>query len=134
MKRKSPASEQIMPISKRRKTPCPDDESETEPESDIDLPTVSKVSKQLPPNTTKLPESDSETEPEDEDEIETYPDPNLHPKPGFPLAPGQSPLGPMMLNRAEGIRVPASIFSGIYINKVAVVCWVMIWVLAKLSK
>ncbi|KAG1851832.1 hypothetical protein DFJ58DRAFT_418000 [Suillus subalutaceus] len=74
-KRKSPASEQIMPTSKRRKTPCPDDESETEPESDIDLPTVSRVLKQLPLNTTKVPESDSETEPEDEDEIETYPDP-----------------------------------------------------------
>jgi hypothetical protein len=88
-KRKSPASEQIMPASKRRKTPCPNgtfnlttsrdrhtvrpttDESETEPESDIDLPTFSKVSKQLPPNTAKLP-SDSETEPEDEDEIEAY--------------------------------------------------------------
>jgi SNF2 family DNA or RNA helicase len=34
---------------------------------------------------------------------------NLHPKPGFPLAPGQSPLGPMILDRAEGITVPASI-------------------------
>ncbi|KAG1842570.1 hypothetical protein C8R48DRAFT_37945 [Suillus tomentosus] len=103
-KRKSPASERIMPASKRRKTPCLDDESETEPESDIDLPTVSKL---LAPNTVKLPESDSETEPEDEDE--TYPNPNLHAKPGFPLAPGQSPLGPMILDRAEGIMVPASI-------------------------
>ncbi|KAG1760887.1 hypothetical protein EDD22DRAFT_970891, partial [Suillus occidentalis] len=45
-KRKSPASEQIMPASKRRKTPCPNDESETEPESDIELPTVLKVSNQ----------------------------------------------------------------------------------------
>lgn len=86
-KRKSPGSEQIMPASKRRKTPCldgtfnliarqddsvdaPIDESETEPESDIDLPTVSKL---LAPNTVKLSESDSETEPEDEDE--TYPNP-----------------------------------------------------------
>jgi hypothetical protein len=51
------------------------DESETEPESDIELPTVLKVSKQLPVSATKLPESDSETEPEDEDEIETYPNP-----------------------------------------------------------
>lgn len=33
----------------------------------------------------------------------------MKPRPGFPLAPGQQPLGPLTLDRGADIKVPAAI-------------------------
>ncbi|KIK23702.1 hypothetical protein PISMIDRAFT_100044 [Pisolithus microcarpus 441] len=50
---------------------------------------------------------DSETE--SEDEADLVANPLFSPRPGFPLASGELPLGPLILDRAKGIRVPAAI-------------------------
>ncbi|KAF9463308.1 hypothetical protein BDZ94DRAFT_618865 [Collybia nuda] len=55
----------------------------------------------------QLPVTDSETEPESESEMTA--DPLLKPRPGFPLAPGQMHLGPLVLDRGEKIMVPAAL-------------------------
>ncbi|KAJ8590655.1 hypothetical protein M405DRAFT_932669, partial [Rhizopogon salebrosus TDB-379] len=104
-KRKSPASEQVLPPSKRIKTPCPVDDSETEPESDEESQMTLKTPYQ--PNISQMEASDSETEPEDEDEMGS--NSTFNPRPGFPLAPGQTALGPMILDKHKGIMVPGSI-------------------------
>jgi hypothetical protein len=78
-KRKSPASEQVLPPSKRIKTPTTDD-SETEPESDEEQQLGSKTPHQ--PNNSKMEASDSETESEDEmDSNSVKRNPVLQPSP-----------------------------------------------------
>ncbi|GLB44628.1 putative SNF2 family N-terminal domain containing protein [Lyophyllum shimeji] len=77
------------------------DESVTEPESDDE----NDVEPILVP-TTRPPSSDSETESDSEYELG---DPRLGPRPGFPLAPGQVPAGPLVLDSDKKIAVSASI-------------------------
>ncbi|KAI6020530.1 hypothetical protein EDC04DRAFT_2901672 [Pisolithus marmoratus] len=110
-KRKSPP--QVLPPAKRVKTPQQRDDSETESESEAEPVQAS-------PNDGKgfcafslsnfypsFVADDSETE--SEDEADLVANPSFSPRPGFPLVPGQVPLGPLVLDRAKRIMVPAAI-------------------------
>ncbi|KAI6102851.1 RAD26-like SNF2 family DNA-dependent ATPase [Pisolithus sp. B1] len=92
------------------------DNSETESESDAE-PTAgpkkrkSPLSPQgLPPaKRARTPQGQDDSETESESEAEPVLVPPAKDGEGFPLAPGQLPLGPLMLDRAQGIMVPAAI-------------------------
>ncbi|KAF8841022.1 hypothetical protein BDN67DRAFT_574330 [Paxillus ammoniavirescens] len=103
LKRKSPSSPQPWPPAKRAKEPPSEEDSETESESEDELvkPARSAARVALPVV------SDSETESEDEGDM--IANPAFSPRPGFPLGPDQSYLGPFVLNREQGIMVPASV-------------------------
>ncbi|KAI6143539.1 hypothetical protein EDD17DRAFT_208859 [Pisolithus thermaeus] len=96
-KRKSPLSTEGSPPAKRVRIPQVQDDSETESGSEAEPV-------QVPPANEA---DDSETE--SEDEVDLVANPSFSPRPGFPLVPGQLPLGPLMLDRAKGIMVPAAI-------------------------
>ncbi|KAK0236808.1 hypothetical protein EDD85DRAFT_1006876 [Armillaria nabsnona] len=88
-------------------------ESDTEDESESSLapPAASKPSPTKPvydPNS--VTEEDSVTE--DDSDMDNEPmmiSPHLKPRPGFPLASGQKPQGPLVLDEAKEIKVPATI-------------------------
>ncbi|KAK0497746.1 RAD26-like SNF2 family DNA-dependent ATPase [Armillaria luteobubalina] len=88
-------------------------ESDTEDEIEGPLapPAASNPSQTKPiydPNS--VTEDDSETE--DDSDMDDEPmmiSQHMKPRPGFPLAPGQKPLGPLILDEAKGIKVPAAI-------------------------
>ncbi|KAF8637119.1 hypothetical protein AX17_003023 [Amanita inopinata Kibby_2008] len=61
----------------------------------------------IPLKTVQSSREDSETESESETELPA--NPRLKPRPGFPLAPGQRYLGPLILDRDEKYMVPAAI-------------------------
>lgn len=68
----------------------------------------------LKPMVAMLPEKGSShsstgSETESDSEIDMPANPRLKPRPGFPLAPGQSHLGPLVLDRDKRIMVPAAI-------------------------
>ncbi|KAI5985016.1 RAD26-like SNF2 family DNA-dependent ATPase [Pisolithus albus] len=96
-KRKSPFSPQALPPAKRVRTLQEQDDSETESESDAE------------PAQVPLAEDADDSETESEDDADLVANPLFSPRPGFPLAPGELPLGPLILDRAKGIRVPAAI-------------------------
>ncbi|KAI6118485.1 P-loop containing nucleoside triphosphate hydrolase protein [Pisolithus croceorrhizus] len=131
-KRKSPLSPQGLPPAKRARTPqgqggsllvyyarqlnSVSDDSETESESEAEpvLVPPAKDGEGFARSLSKFyttilffTADDSETE--SEDEVNLVANPSFSPPPGFPLAPGQLPLGPLMLDRAQGIMVPAAI-------------------------
>ncbi|KAI6042398.1 hypothetical protein EDC04DRAFT_2892075 [Pisolithus marmoratus] len=110
-KRKSPP--QVLPPAKRVKTPQQPDDSETESESEAGPLQASpndgenfcafSLSNFYP----SFLADDSETETEDEADLVA--NPSFSPRPGFPLVPGQVPLGPLVLDRTKRIMVPAAI-------------------------
>ncbi|KAK0463087.1 RAD26-like SNF2 family DNA-dependent ATPase [Desarmillaria tabescens] len=90
-------------------------ESDTEDESaDSIVPPVASKTSQMKPtyDPNSVTEEDSESVTEEDSDMDDKPmmiSPHLKPRPGFPLASGQKPLGPLVLDEAKGIKVPASI-------------------------
>ncbi|KAL0952740.1 hypothetical protein HGRIS_006971 [Hohenbuehelia grisea] len=81
----------------------PGDDSATESDSDAG---DSLMNLQPVPG-AQMPHPDSETESESEADLPA--DPRLKPRPGFPLPQGQIPLGPFVLDKEKGVKVPAAI-------------------------
>ncbi|EDR09438.1 RAD26-like SNF2 family DNA-dependent ATPase [Laccaria bicolor S238N-H82] len=112
LKRKSSASDgEESGRHKRPKTDVPISDSATEPDSEYEeippsLPDTSR-SKGLANTDLRPVDSDSATEPDSDSE--GLLDPRLKPRPGFPLAPKQNILGPLILDREESVKVPAAI-------------------------
>ncbi|KAF8154005.1 P-loop containing nucleoside triphosphate hydrolase protein [Crassisporium funariophilum] len=87
-------------------------DSVTEPESEVDTAPRPKLAKKSPPRAkpaTRTPSNgpDSETEPESESESDL--NPQLKPRPGFPLGPTQQYEKALVLDAEDGIKVPAPI-------------------------
>lgn len=112
LKRKSPASDrEESGRHKRPKTNVAISDSATESDSEYEeiLPSLPETSrsKGLANNEFHPIDSDSATEPDSDSE--GLLDPRLKPRPGFPLAPKQNILGPLILDREESVKVPAAI-------------------------
>ncbi|KAJ6619061.1 P-loop containing nucleoside triphosphate hydrolase protein [Mycena sp. CBHHK59/15] len=120
------SNDDVFAAAPKRKTPpgppkCSNANSATDSEatdsdssasgSDVFIKPVSKAApSEASPSKTAPPEptpDDSETEPDsDFDGLVT---PEQRPRPGFPVPPGQTLLGPMVLDVRQGIKVPAAI-------------------------
>ncbi|KAG6329677.1 hypothetical protein ID866_9411, partial [Astraeus odoratus] len=129
-KRKSPSLPSASPPAKRVKAAPPDgddicalmrlgsahggvdvlaDDSETESESEPEPARVPVGDVVHAAHFLVRPARESDSETESEDEADLVANPAYSPRPGFPLGPGQAHLGPLVLDRAKGVMVPASI-------------------------
>lgn len=79
-------------------------ESDTGDEVEISQLIFSEAQK--PPGSSPIPDTDSATESESE---ELFVDLKFQPRPGFPLAPGQGYLPPLVLDKDKEVKVPPSL-------------------------
>lgn len=95
------------------KRPPPDDDSATESDSEAEpfvaAPKPKKPTPPPRPKRTPSVHSDSATESDSEPEPIITANQRLHPRPEIELSAGQTLLGPLVLDGAKGIVVPAAI-------------------------